>query len=130
MVRLKEFDGMGDEEQFLNWNIRNKIVLTIMYDKKPVKCTHQPHLHPSYLIKFLQANLLNLTNFSIMMVEIIEKAGLVCYSYKVSFCKCFRTISATLQEARNIPKQTECPMNNSSLCFSHFSKLLGETHRT
>jgi len=39
MVRLKEFDGRADEEQFLNWNIRNKIVLTIMYDKKPVKCT-------------------------------------------------------------------------------------------
>ncbi|AFG34859.1 hypothetical protein MNL76_09510 [Fervidobacterium riparium] len=42
MVGLQEFDGRGDEEQFLNWYIRNKIVSVIMYGKKPPKCVHSP----------------------------------------------------------------------------------------
>jgi len=42
MVGLQEFDGRGDEEQFLNWYIRNKIISVIMYGKKPPKCTHLP----------------------------------------------------------------------------------------
>lgn len=42
MVGLKESDGRGDEEQFLNWYIRNKVVSIMMYGKKPPKCTHLP----------------------------------------------------------------------------------------
>ena len=42
MVGLQEFDGRGDEEQFLNWYIRNKVVSIMMYGKKPPKCTHLP----------------------------------------------------------------------------------------
>jgi hypothetical protein len=41
-VGLQEFDGRGNEEQFLNWYIRNKVVSIMMYGKKPPKCTHLP----------------------------------------------------------------------------------------
>jgi len=32
----------GDEEQFLNWYTRNKVVSITINGKKPPKCTHLP----------------------------------------------------------------------------------------
>jgi len=45
MVGLQEFDGRGDEEQFLNWYIRNKIVSVIMYGKN----LQNVYIHHSHL---------------------------------------------------------------------------------
>lgn len=42
MVGLKEFDGRGSEESFLNWYIRQKVVSIMMYGKKPPKCNDSP----------------------------------------------------------------------------------------
>jgi len=42
MVGLMEFNGKGDEEKFLNWYIRNKVVSVIVYNRKPPKCQDAP----------------------------------------------------------------------------------------
>ncbi|WP_249741826.1 hypothetical protein [Fervidobacterium pennivorans] len=46
MVGLQEFDGRGDEEQFLNWYIRNKIVFCNHVRQKTSKmCTFTIHTY-------------------------------------------------------------------------------------
>lgn len=42
MVGLEEFSGKGDEEKFLHWYVRNKLVSIIMYRKHPPKCQDAP----------------------------------------------------------------------------------------
>jgi len=42
MVGLMDFNGKGDEEKFLNWYIRNKVVSVIVYNRKPPKCQDAP----------------------------------------------------------------------------------------
>lgn len=42
IVGLKEFDGRGSEENFLNWYVRQKVLSVIMYGRKPPKTTDAP----------------------------------------------------------------------------------------
>jgi len=42
MVGVQESDGSGDEAEFLNWYMSNKVVSIITYSKKPPQYTHLP----------------------------------------------------------------------------------------
>ena len=68
MVGLQEFDGRGDEEQFLNWYIRNKVVSIMMYGKKPPN-VRTYRLHPFDSTTCPQMSLRRLMNYSIQMVR-------------------------------------------------------------